>query len=98
MSIYINATGNISPQKTADNSRFLEEPLSYEGLQLRSIDPGYKEFIPADMIRRMGRIIKMGVAASKICLKEAGYAPCRMRSLRGQAWAASRIPRNSSRP
>lgn len=71
MSIYINATGNISPQKTTDNSRFLEEPLSYDGLQLRSIDPGYREFIPAELIRRMGRIIKMGVAASKICLKEA---------------------------
>ena len=74
MSIYINAIGNISPQKTADNLRFLEEPLSYESLQLRSIDPGYKEFIPAELIRRMGRIIKMGVAASKICLNEAGCA------------------------
>lgn len=74
MSIYINAIGNISPQKTADNSRFLEEPLSYDSLQLRSIDPGYKEFIPAELIRRMGRIIKMGVAASKICLKEADCA------------------------
>ena len=74
MSIYINAIGNISPQKTADNLHFLEEPLSYESLQLRSIDPGYKEFIPAELIRRMGRIIKMGVAASKICLNEAGCA------------------------
>jgi 3-oxoacyl-[acyl-carrier-protein] synthase II len=70
MSIYINAIGNISPQKTADNLHFLEEPLSYEGLQMRCIDPGYKDYIPADQIRRMGRIIKMGVAAAKICLKE----------------------------
>jgi len=71
MSIYINATGNISPQKTADNGHFLEEPVSVDGLQLRSADPGYKDFIPAELIRRMGRIIKMGVASSKICLKEA---------------------------
>jgi 3-oxoacyl-[acyl-carrier-protein] synthase II len=72
MSIYINAIGNISPQKTTDNGRFLDEPCSYEGLRLSSIDPGYREYIPAELIRRMGRIIKMGVAASKICLKEAG--------------------------
>lgn len=74
MSIYINAIGNISPQKTADNLHFLEEPVSYEGSQLRSIDPGYKELIPPDLIRRMSRIIRMGIAASKICLSEAGCA------------------------
>ena len=74
MSIYINAIGNISPQKTADNHHFLEEPVSYEGSQLRSIDPGYKELIPPDIIRRMSRIIRMGIAASKICLGEAGCA------------------------
>lgn len=74
MSTYINAIGNISPQKTADNHHFLEEPVSYDGSQLRSIDPGYKEFIPPDLIRRMSRIIRMGIAASKICLKEAGCA------------------------
>lgn len=72
MSIYINATGLVSPQKISEENGFLSEPQGYDSLLLKSIDPGYKEFIPADMIRRMGRIIKMGVAASKICLKEAG--------------------------
>jgi 3-oxoacyl-(acyl-carrier-protein) synthase len=75
--IFINGLGNVSPQKTTDNSRFLEEPISFDTNQLKCIDPGYKEFIPAEMIRRMGRIIKMGVAASKLCLKDAGsgHAP-----------------------
>lgn len=72
MSIYINGIGNISPQKTTDPDHFLTEPVSCEGLQLKSLDPGYKAFIPADLIRRMGRIIKMGVAAAKISLREAG--------------------------
>jgi len=86
MSIYINATGNISPQKTADNGHFLEEPVSVDGLQLRSADPGYKDFIPAELIRRMGRIIKMGVASSKISASSRsvfgtnGSAPRRERS------------------
>ena len=70
--IYINGLGNVSPQKTTDSSHFLEEPLSFDANQLRCIDPGYRDFIPAEMIRRMGRIIKMGVAASKLCLRDAG--------------------------
>lgn len=66
--VYINGLGTVSPQKPTG---FLEEPLFYESRQLRCIDPRYKEFVPAEMLRRMGRIIKMGVAASKLCLKDA---------------------------
>jgi len=40
--------------------------------QLRCIDPVYKEFIPADLIRRMGRIHQNGRCASKFCLRDAG--------------------------
>jgi 3-oxoacyl-[acyl-carrier-protein] synthase II len=70
--IYINGTGVISPQKTLDNNQFLDEITSLETNRLKCIDPNYKEFIAGDMIRRMGRIIKMGIAASKICLQDAG--------------------------
>jgi len=70
--IFINGLGNVSPQKTTDSNHFLEEPVLLETNRLKCIDPGFKEYIPADMIRRMSRIIKMGVAASKICLKDAG--------------------------
>ncbi|MEI7499881.1 MAG: beta-ketoacyl synthase N-terminal-like domain-containing protein [Bacteroidota bacterium] len=69
--IYINGLGNVSPQKTTDNNHFLEEPLSFEANRLKIIDLVYKDFIPAEMIRRMSRIIKMGIAASKLCLKDA---------------------------
>ncbi len=65
--VYINGLGSVSPQKA-----LLVEPLFFEANQLRCADPGYKEFIPAEMIRRMGRIIKMGVTASKLCLRDAG--------------------------
>jgi 3-oxoacyl-[acyl-carrier-protein] synthase II len=69
--IYINGVGIISPQKTFDNSHFLDEPVSVESVRLKNVDPNYKEFIPGDMIRRMGRIIKMGIAAAKISLQDA---------------------------
>jgi 3-oxoacyl-[acyl-carrier-protein] synthase II len=69
--IYITGLGNVSPQKTFDNSHFLDELISVEANRLKCFDPVYKDFIPADQIRRMGRIIKMGIAASKICLHDA---------------------------
>ncbi|MCX6250629.1 MAG: beta-ketoacyl synthase N-terminal-like domain-containing protein [Bacteroidetes bacterium] len=69
--IYINGLGNISPQKTFDNGHFLNELTNLETKQLRCADPNYKEYISGDLVRRMSRIIKMGIAASKICLQDA---------------------------
>ena len=68
--IYITGTGAISPQKTFDNSLFLEEINSMETNRMKCIDPNYKDFIAGDMIRRMSRIIKMGITAAKICLRD----------------------------
>ena len=70
--IYINGLGCISPQSTLGNQHFLEKPVSAESNRLKAIDPNYKEFVPPEMVRRMGRIIKMGVAAAKTCLADAG--------------------------
>jgi len=70
--IYINGVGCISPQPTLDNQSFLEETVSVESNRLKAIDPNYKEFVPPEMVRRMGRIIKMGVATAKTSLADAG--------------------------
>lgn len=72
MKIYIRATGNISPQKTFGHPAFLTEPVEYLGNRLNCIEPDYKSFIDVKLIRRMSRIIKMGVAAAMECLQEAG--------------------------
>jgi len=61
----------ISPQPTLPADPFPFVPATYEVNQLKSIDPGYRDYIPADQIRRMGRIIRMGIAAARICLKDA---------------------------
>nr|AUN35646.1 3-oxoacyl-[acyl-carrier protein] reductase [uncultured bacterium] len=74
MKTYIRSTGNISPQKTFGNTAFLEEPVEYTGNRLNCIEPDYKDIIDPKMIRRMSHIIRMGVAAGTICLKEAGIA------------------------
>ncbi|MES1221341.1 MAG: beta-ketoacyl synthase chain length factor [Bacteroidota bacterium] len=71
MKIYIRSTGNVSPQKTFGDVPFLTEPVSYWGNRLSCVEPDYKEFIDVKLIRRMSRIIKMGVAAGFASLKEA---------------------------
>jgi 3-oxoacyl-[acyl-carrier-protein] synthase II len=72
MKIYIRSTGNISPQKTFGQTSFLTEPVWYDGNRLSCILPDYKGMIDPKLIRRMSRIIKMGVAAGIDCLQSAG--------------------------
>ena len=68
--MYIRSTGNISPQKTFGNQPFLADPVEYSGNRLSCIEPDYKNLIDIKLIRRMSRIIRMGVAAAMECLRE----------------------------
>ena len=74
MKIYIRATGNVSPQNTFGHPALLTKPVEHVGNRLNCIEPDYKTFIDVKLIRRMSRIIKMGVAAAMECLQEAGLA------------------------
>ncbi|MDR1730011.1 MAG: beta-ketoacyl synthase chain length factor [Prevotellaceae bacterium] len=68
MAAYINSTGLISPQQTFGGS-FLEQPLRQSSEPyLLCIEPVYKEFINPVQLRRMSRILKMGLGASSICM------------------------------
>lgn len=69
--MYIRATGNISPQRTFGHGPLADAPVAYTGNRLTCIEPDYKEFIDPKLIRRMSRIIRMGVAAAMECLQEA---------------------------
>jgi 3-oxoacyl-[acyl-carrier-protein] synthase II len=70
MDIYIKGTGNISPQNTFSKDGFLENIVEYQNNYLSCIEPDYKDYFDSNSSRRMGKIIKMGVAASMACLKE----------------------------
>jgi 3-oxoacyl-[acyl-carrier-protein] synthase II len=72
MNIYIQGTGCVSPLETAVEGPFplVVNPL-YDGARLKVTDPDYKQWIDIKQIRRMSRIIKMGVAAAKLSLQEA---------------------------
>jgi 3-oxoacyl-(acyl-carrier-protein) synthase len=71
MEAYINGLSVISPQNTFNTSDFLSEPVVHTNNYLTCIEPSYKEFLNPTLARRMARLIKMGIAASNICMKDA---------------------------
>ena len=72
MKTYINSATAISPQPTLGKPFQLTKPEGYETDYLKCVEPDYKEYINPTLIRRMGRVVKMGVAAAIQCLREAG--------------------------
>ena len=72
MPIYIKGMGTISPQQSWGDSGLLSEPRDHMGSRLSCVEPDYTQYISAPSLRRMSRIIKMGVTASAIALKGAG--------------------------
>lgn len=70
--VYINSVASISPQKTFENTTFLDEIIDYDASVIYAQDPDYKRHIPPAAARRMAKGIKMGVVASNIALQEAG--------------------------
>jgi 3-oxoacyl-[acyl-carrier-protein] synthase II len=69
--MYINGTGCISHQNTIDVDDFFENSAINCLPLLSAKEPDYKDYVPANMLRRMSHIIKMGVTAAKISLQQA---------------------------
>ncbi len=72
MDIFIKGVGNISPQNTIQNKLNDVDIIQHQTEYLKCIEPVYKEYINPVSLRRMSHIIKMGVTAAQICLKESG--------------------------
>lgn len=72
MTAYINGIGNISPQPTFGDVPFLDSPKEITDNRLACIEPDYTGWIDPKAMRRMSRVIRMGVAAAGLALKEAG--------------------------
>jgi 3-oxoacyl-[acyl-carrier-protein] synthase II len=74
MATYIHGIGNISPQKSWGEEGLLEKPVAYAGDRLTCVEPDYQHYLEVQQLRRMSRILKMGAAAGKMALTEAGLA------------------------
>ncbi|MBV8252900.1 MAG: beta-ketoacyl synthase chain length factor [Chitinophaga sp.] len=72
MNIYINGTGCISPQETAQIGPLFATLREYDQVRLSTVDPDYKQWIDLKQIRRMSRVVKMGVGAANLSIEEAG--------------------------
>ena len=68
---YIIGSGCISPQNTTDADYFFETVIGPNTDHFPAIEPSYKEHINPNMLRRMGRAIKMGSSAARIAMTEA---------------------------
>jgi 3-oxoacyl-[acyl-carrier-protein] synthase II len=72
MKMYILSTGNISPQHSLDKEIFFQTRIYHAGEALKALEPNYDDFVDSKMIRRMSRIVKMGVASAMTCLRNSG--------------------------
>ncbi|MDR2621454.1 MAG: beta-ketoacyl synthase chain length factor [Dysgonamonadaceae bacterium] len=68
--MYINSIGLISPQATAEGD-FRFNCFREGENRLRCIEPDYKRLINPVQLRRMSRILKLGLGATQICLNNA---------------------------
>jgi 3-oxoacyl-(acyl-carrier-protein) synthase len=71
MSIYIQSAYGVTPQPLYDGGELLPVIQNKTGNRLACVEPDYADYVDAKLIRRMSRIIKMGVAAAMQCLKDA---------------------------
>lgn len=71
MRIFIRAASCISPQQSFNHELFSTGAAEYNANALKAIEPDYKDIIDPRQIRRMSRIVRIGLAAAKQCLREA---------------------------
>ncbi len=71
MSVYINGTGTISPQQSWNDESLLIQAYDYRGTFLPAVEPDYEEWLDPRQLRRMSRVIKMGIGAAFMALRNA---------------------------
>lgn len=73
MGIYLKSGGLISPQYTHNTADFPSEVVNEVVDRLTCIEPDYKNLINPVLLRRMPRILKMGLGAAKLAIERAGF-------------------------
>lgn len=68
---YINGIGIISPQKTFESENFLSEIMEYNHNVLTCVAPDFKAYINPIQMRRLSRMLRIGLSAATICLRDA---------------------------
>ena len=66
---FINGVGIITPQKTFDREVFLSEISQYDRNVLTCVAPDFKAYINPIQMRRLSRMLRIGLSAATICLR-----------------------------
>jgi hypothetical protein len=72
MSAYINGTGAVSAQPTFGDNPVAAAFHNPAGNRWLALEPDYAALIDARQIRRMSRVIRMGIVAAQRSMREAG--------------------------
>ncbi|MCK9612168.1 MAG: beta-ketoacyl synthase chain length factor [Bacteroidales bacterium] len=72
MKAYIKSFSLISPSPSFEEVLQVSAQIEYNSQYLTCIEPNYKSYINPTLIRRMSRVVKMGVTVALRCLKDAG--------------------------
>jgi len=75
MKAYITSFGIVSPQGSPINDSWLDEMILYHTSLIRCIEPDFKELIPPIYLRKMPRILKIGLYAAMMCLRNQTSQP-----------------------
>lgn len=70
--IYISSASAISPQQTYEDEGLLNEIVSTDNGELYIKEPNFRKYINPVAIRRMSRLLKMGISAGMNALEQAG--------------------------
>ena len=69
--VYILDARQISVQQPLSDE-WMDKPLLYSDSYVRAIDPDYKQFFPANTVRRLGKILKRAMLTSKQVIEATG--------------------------
>jgi 3-oxoacyl-[acyl-carrier-protein] synthase II len=69
---FLNGIGIISPQKTFERDFFLTEIAEYHKNVLTCIPTDFKAYINPIQMRRLSRMLRIGLSAATICLRDSG--------------------------
>ncbi len=71
---YIQGLAAITPQHTFEGNLF-SQPLVSTGANVFAVtEPDYKTFIPANSLRRISRLLKMGLTTALKCMQDSGLS------------------------
>jgi 3-oxoacyl-(acyl-carrier-protein) synthase len=70
--VYILSASAISPQHSFGGEHFLQPVMSSDNGKLYVVDADYRQYINPVAIRRMSKVIKMGISAAMNSLQQAG--------------------------